>query len=94
MFPGWVGGWGGWLETDNRAISVQLNSARTATGTELGKSHQIFKDWVTIITKDIKKMNIDKTFQEIKKMKKNEFKRMVAQKIQNWELEKLEETPQ
>ena len=29
-------GWGGWLETDNRAISVQLNLTGTATGTELG----------------------------------------------------------
>ena len=28
---------GGWLETDNRAISVQLNLTGTATGTELGK---------------------------------------------------------
>ena len=27
---------GGWLETDNRAISVQLNFTGTATGTELG----------------------------------------------------------
>ena len=33
--PGW-GGVGGWLETYNRAISVQLNLTRTATGTELG----------------------------------------------------------
>ena len=29
-------GWVGWLETDNRAISVQLNLTGTATGTELG----------------------------------------------------------
>ena len=35
---GWVGGWG-WLETDNRAISVQLNLTGTATGTELGNKH-------------------------------------------------------
>ena len=28
---------GGWLETDNRAISVQFNLTGTATGTELGK---------------------------------------------------------
>ena len=28
---------GGWLDTDNRAISVQLNLTGTATGTELGK---------------------------------------------------------
>ena len=40
-FPGgWVGcgGYlvGGWLETDNRAISVQSNLTGTATGTELG----------------------------------------------------------
>ena len=27
----------GWLDTDNRAISVQLNLTGTATGTELGK---------------------------------------------------------
>ena len=27
---------GGWLDTDNRAISVQLNLTGTATGTELG----------------------------------------------------------
>ena len=33
-FPGGVGGW---LETDNRAISVELNLTGTATGTELGK---------------------------------------------------------
>ena len=32
-----MGGVGGWLETDNRAISVQLNLTGTATGTELGK---------------------------------------------------------
>ena len=29
---------GGWLETDNWAISVQLNLTGTATGTELGKN--------------------------------------------------------
>ena len=32
-----MGGVGGWSETDNRAISVQLNLTGTATGTELGK---------------------------------------------------------
>ena len=32
----------GWLETDNRAISVQLNLTGTATGTELGKKTFIF----------------------------------------------------
>ena len=39
-FPGGVGGWvgwGGWLESDIRAISVQLNLTGTATETELGK---------------------------------------------------------
>ena len=34
-----MGGWGGWSETDNRAISVQLNLTGTATGTELGNDH-------------------------------------------------------
>ena len=33
MFPGWVG----WLDTDNKTISVQLN----LTGTELGKKSKI-----------------------------------------------------
>ena len=28
---------GGWPESDNRAISVQLNLTGTGTGTELGK---------------------------------------------------------
>ena len=37
---GWVGGW---LDTDNRAISVQLNLTGTATGTELGKMQNYFK---------------------------------------------------
>ena len=31
-----MGGVAGWLDTDNRAISVQLNLTGTATGTELG----------------------------------------------------------
>ena len=31
---------GGWLDSDNKAISVQLNLTGTATGTELGKSAQ------------------------------------------------------
>ena len=30
---------GGWLETDNRAISVQLNLTGTATGTEIGNNN-------------------------------------------------------
>ena len=41
--PG-VGGVGGWLETDNRAISVQLNLTGTATGTELGNISSNFED--------------------------------------------------
>ena len=37
-FPGWVGGWvvGGWPESDNKTISVQLDLTWTGTGTELG----------------------------------------------------------
>ena len=34
---------GGWLEADNRAISVQLNLTGTATGTELGNIVKIGK---------------------------------------------------
>ena len=40
--PGGVGGVGGWLDTDNKTISVQLNLTGTATGTELGKRILIF----------------------------------------------------
>jgi len=46
-FPGelevtFPGGWvDGWPESDNRAISVQLNLSGTETGTELGK--QLFE---------------------------------------------------
>ena len=36
-----MGGWVGWLETDNRAISVQLDLIGTLTGTELGKIPKI-----------------------------------------------------
>ena len=32
---------GGWLDTDNRAISVQLNLTGTVTGTELGKNYGV-----------------------------------------------------
>ena len=31
-----MSGWGDWLDTDNKTISVQLNLTGTATGTELG----------------------------------------------------------
>ena len=34
-FPGW-GGVGGWLDTDDKTNSVQLDLTGTATGTELG----------------------------------------------------------
>ena len=47
QLPGWTGsnvpgfgGWVGWLETDDRAISVQLNLTGTGTGIELGKTYQ------------------------------------------------------
>ena len=33
-----MGGVGGWLDTDNKTISVQLNLTGTATGTELGNT--------------------------------------------------------
>ena len=43
---GWggVGGVGGWLETDNRAISVQLDLTGTLTGTELGNKKELSKE--------------------------------------------------
>ena len=44
-FPGGVG----WLDTGNRAISVQLNLTGTATGTELGKMFAPQgKVWLTV----------------------------------------------
>ena len=36
---GWVGG--GWLDTDNKAILVQLNLTGTESGTELGKKEKL-----------------------------------------------------
>ena len=33
-------GWCGWLDTDNKTISVHLDLTGTATGTELGKTLQ------------------------------------------------------
>ena len=38
----------GWLDTDNRAISVQLNLTGTATGTELGN----FEDLVSKVMQE------------------------------------------
>ena len=55
------------------------------------KNHQTSKDLVSTITQDMKELNIDKNFEEIKQMKKIEFKKLVTQKIQKWALEKLEE---
>ena len=45
---------------------------------ESQKNHQTSKDWVTTITQDMKELNIDKNFEEIKKMKKMEFKKLVT----------------
>ena len=44
---GWVGGW---LDTDNKTISVQLNLTGTETRTELGNNNlkTIFMDCDTI----------------------------------------------
>ena len=36
-----MGGWGGWLDTDNKTISVQLDLTGTATGTELGNIYEL-----------------------------------------------------
>ena len=36
---------GGWLDTDNKTISVQLNLTGTATGTELGNRAKIQHNW-------------------------------------------------
>ena len=35
---------GGWLDTDNKSISVQFNLTGTATGTELGKNIKVISD--------------------------------------------------
>ena len=46
-FPGWLGGW---PESDNMTILVQLNLIGTGTGTELGKNVKAFraklKPWI------------------------------------------------
>ena len=64
---GWVGGWVGWLDTDNRAISVQLNLTGTATGTELGKKDKNIKKSKTLFAIGLT------LFQIIKYSKKSKF---------------------
>ena len=43
-----MGGVGGWLDSDNKAISVQLDLTKTETGTEPGKNEKfptiVFQD--------------------------------------------------
>ena len=48
-------GWVGWLETDNMAISVQLNLTGTATGTELGKIQNKVSHAVWLLDRKIMK---------------------------------------
>ena len=40
---------GGWPESDNMTISVQLNLTGTGTGTELGKKHYFRDIDITVV---------------------------------------------
>ena len=48
------------------------------------------KDWVTTIKRDMDELKINLEFEDIRLLKKSEFKNMIKQKIENLALEKLE----
>ena len=58
---------------------------------ESQRNHGTSKDWVTTIGKDLKELQINLTFDQIKSMEKHEFKRIVKQKIEKKAKMKLEE---
>ena len=49
------------------------------------------KDWVTTVKNDLEELKMDLTFEDIKVLRKNEFKAMIKRKIQNKAMEKLEQ---
>ena len=49
------------------------------------------KDWVTTVKNDLEELKMDLTFEDIKVLRKNEFKAMIKRKIQNKAMENLEQ---
>ena len=58
---------------------------------ESQKNHGTSKDWVNTVIQDLKDLNIDKNFEDIKIMKKHEFRRIVSQSIQKKAMQNLED---
>ena len=58
---------------------------------ESQKNHETSKDWVSTVRRDLREIQIDLSFEEIKLMKKQEFKNIVKRKIEVNAKKKLEE---
>ena len=58
---------------------------------ESQKNHGTSKDWVNTVVQDLKDLNIDKNFEEIKIMKKHDFRRIVLQSIKKKAMQHLED---
>ena len=58
---------------------------------ESQKNHGTSKDWVNTVIQDLKDLKIDKNFEDIKVMKKHEFRRIVSRSIQNKAIQMLED---
>ena len=55
------------------------------------KNHGTSKDWVNTVIQDLKDLKIDKNFEDIKLMKKHEFRRIVSKSIQKKAMQILED---
>ena len=58
---------------------------------ESQKNHGTSKDWVNTVTQDLKDLKIDKNFDDIKLMKKQDFRRIVSKSIQKNVMQSLED---
>ena len=58
---------------------------------ESQKNHETSKDWVSTVRRDLREIQIDLSFEEIKLLKKQEFKKIIKQKIETNAKKKLEE---
>ena len=58
---------------------------------ESQKNHGTSKDWVNTVIQDLEDLNIDKNFEDIKIMKKHDFRRIVSQSIKEKAMQNLED---
>ena len=58
---------------------------------ESQKNHRTSKDWVNTVIQDLKDLKIDKNFEDIKVMKKQDFRKIVSISIQNKAMQILED---